>query len=140
MSLLLQLPAPIGPPFKSDEPAVHGESVEDRRGGDCVEHLSPLRGREVRRDDGRPEFCPLRDDLEEDVGLLLRRHHVSELIEAEHGDPHAVVDEAIDAFGAGELRHEIEEAREDGLMPLGEGVVTEGCRDVGRSQWGQVLQ
>ena len=44
-----------------------------------------------------------RDDLEEMIGVLPGRQDVAQLVEAEHGHPGIVVDEAVDALCLREL-------------------------------------
>ena len=54
---------PVGPSIKGEEGAVHGEPVQDGRGGHRVEHFPPLRGNEVRGHKGRRDLGPFGDDL-----------------------------------------------------------------------------
>ena len=55
---------------------------------------------------------------------------VAHLVEAEHGHPGVVLDEAVDAFRLGEPGREIEERHEDRLFSLRYRVKAEGTRDM----------
>jgi hypothetical protein len=71
----------IGPSFQDNESTVHAEPVEDGRGRHAVENFAPLRGRQIRRDDRRPNLGPLRDDLKDRVGLVFIRDHIAQLVD-----------------------------------------------------------
>ena len=128
---VLLLLTSIRSPFEGDKLSIHTESVQDRRGRDGIEDLSPVGRDEIGGHQGRGNLCPFGEDLEDPIGLFFGGDHITQFIETEDRDFGIVVDETIEVPGFGEFRGEIKEAEEDRLVTLEDGFIAEGGGKMG---------
>ena len=128
---LALLSASIRPPFHGQERAVHRQPVQNGGGGGGIKHFVPLRRHEIGGHEGGFGFRPLGDHLEDGIGLILRGEGVADFVQAEHGNLGVELDDVIEVARPGDFRHQVEQGDEQGLMPLHDGIVAQGLRQVG---------
>ena len=128
---VLLLLTSIRSPFEGDKLSIHTESVQDRRGRDGIEDLSPVGRDEIGGHQGRGNLCPFGEDLEDPIGLFFGGDHITQFIETEDRDFGIVVDETVEIFGFGEFGSEVKQTEKDGLMALQDGLIAEGGGQMG---------
>ena len=76
------------------------ESVEDGRGDDVIDKdLPPLLERFVGRDDDGPLLVAFGDELEEELGRLLGKGEISQLVDDEEIDPGKIFQSFVEPAG-----------------------------------------
>ena len=72
--------------------------------------------------------------------MLLGRDDIAELVQTQERRLGIVLDQGVRVFGLGQFRGEVEEAEEEGLVALEDGLMAEGGREMGLPDSGRTDQ